>query len=110
MSKHTHFTGQPLFCQLLNLTDNQEIEDLSRLGGHDRNVKKLDGYSHLATLLYGVLIHHYSLREIVIGMLSEAHKLEHLGVNYMLRRSTLSVAHQYTSASLCATKSILSTV
>ncbi|MGL4852768.1 MAG: DUF4372 domain-containing protein, partial [Phocaeicola sp.] len=45
------------------------------------------------TLLYGVLMHHDSLREIVIGMLSEAHKLEHLGVNYMVKRSTLSEAN-----------------
>ncbi|MGL5894912.1 MAG: DUF4372 domain-containing protein [Bacteroidales bacterium] len=61
MSKHTHFTGQPLYCQLLNLTDKQEIKDLSRLGGHDRYVKKLEGYSHLVTLLYGVLMRHDSL-------------------------------------------------
>ncbi|MGL6143029.1 MAG: IS4 family transposase [Enterobacterales bacterium] len=102
MSKHTHFTGQPLYCQLLNLTDKQEIKDLSRLGGHDRYVKKLDGYSHLVTLLYGVLMHHDSLREIVIGMLSEAHKLEHLGVNYMVKRSTLSEANNRRSSDFFA--------
>lgn len=36
---------------------------------------------------------HDSLREIVLGMLSEANKLQHLGINYMVKRSTLSEAN-----------------
>ncbi|MBK7099361.1 MAG: DUF4372 domain-containing protein [Sphingobacteriales bacterium] len=73
MSKNIHFTGQPLFTQLLSLADKQEIVNISRRGGFDRYVKKLDGYSHLVVMLYGVLMRYDSLREIVIGMLSEAH-------------------------------------
>lgn len=93
MAKNTHFTGQPIFNQLLNLTDKQGIRTLSRTGGFDRYVKKLDGYAHFVIMLYGVLMRHDSLREIVVGMLSEAGKLQHLGVDYMVKRSTLSEAN-----------------
>lgn len=98
MDKSTHFTGQPLYCQLLNLINNQTIKEMSREGGFDHSVKKLDGYSHFVILLYGVLMRHDSLREIVVGMLSEAHKLQHLGIDYMVRRSTLSEANNRCSS------------
>lgn len=76
MHKSRHFTGQPIYCQLLNLINKQKIKEVSREGGFDHYVKKLDGYSHFVILLYGVLMRHDSLREIVAGMLSEAHKLQ----------------------------------
>lgn len=98
MCKSSNFTGQPLYCQLLKLTDRQEIKRLSKKGSHDRYVKKFDGYSHFVVLLYGVLMRHDSLREIVVGMLSEAHKLQHLGIDYMVRRSTLSEANNRRSS------------
>jgi hypothetical protein len=81
MSKSTHFTGQPIFSQLLSLLAKPTIKQLSTKGGHDRYVKRLDGYSHLVVMLYGVLMRHESLREIVVGMLSEANKLQHLGLD-----------------------------
>jgi hypothetical protein len=93
MSKNTHFTGQPIYTQLLNLVDKQIVVDLSNSGGHNRYVKKFDGYSHFVVMLYGVLMRYDSLREIVIGMLSEAPKLQHLGIDYMVKRSTLSEAN-----------------
>lgn len=40
MNKNTHFTGQPLYVQLLKLTDSKEIVRISRKG-HDRYIKKL---------------------------------------------------------------------
>lgn len=94
MGKNTHFTGQPLYAQLLNLVDKQQIKSLSKSGGHDRYIKKLDGYSHFVIMLYSVLMRYDSLREIMVGMLSEAHKLQHLGIDYMVKRSTLAEANQ----------------
>ncbi|MGL4994179.1 MAG: hypothetical protein ACRC6R_08695 [Bacteroidales bacterium] len=47
-------------------------------------------------------MHHDSLREIVVGMLSEANKLEHLVVNYMVKRSTLSEANNRRSSDFFA--------
>jgi hypothetical protein len=93
MSKSTHFTGQPIYSQLLSLIDKSSIKHLSLKGGYDRYIKRLDGYSHLVVMLYGVLMRHESLREIVVGMLSEANKLQHLGLDYMVKRSTLSEAN-----------------
>ena len=93
MSKSTHFTGQPIYAQLLSLTDTQKIRSLSKDGGYDRYVKKLDGYAHFVGILYGVLMRYDSLREIVVGMLSEADKLQHLGIDYMPKRSTIAEAN-----------------
>ncbi len=93
MSKNTHFTGQPLYAQLLKLTDSKEIARISLEGCHDRYIKKLDGYSHFVIMLYAVLMRYDSLREIVVGMLSEANKINHLGIDYMVKRSTLAEAN-----------------
>lgn len=93
MSKNIHFTGQPLFSQILSFVDKQEIKSFSHKGDYDKYVKKFDGYSHFVVMLYGILMRYDSLREIVIGMLSEARKLQHLGIDYMVKRSTLSEAN-----------------
>lgn len=93
MSKNSYFTGQPIYAQILKLMDKSKITSMSRKYGHDRYVKKLDGYTHLASMLYGVLQRYDSLRELVLGMLSDANKLQHLGLNYCVRRSTLSEAN-----------------
>lgn len=49
-------------------------------------------------MLFGVLKHFDSLREVEIGMKAEVNKLHHLGIDYVVRRSTLadaiSVAHK----------------
>lgn len=94
MSKNTHFTGQPLFSQILSYVYKQEIKLVSQRGGYDIYVKKFEDYSHFVVLLYGVLMRYDTLREIVIGMLSKAGKLQHLGINYMVKRSTLSEANR----------------
>ncbi|MEG1157579.1 MAG: IS4 family transposase, partial [Acinetobacter sp.] len=56
--------------------------------------KKFDGYNHLVTLLFSNLAACDSLREVVVGMLSLANKLQHLGLNYIAKRSTLSDANK----------------
>ena len=98
MSKNIHFTGQPLFSQILSIVDKHEIKSFSHKGGYDKYVKKFDGYSHFVVMLYGILMRYDSLREIVIGMLSEAGKLQHLGIDYMVKRSTLSEANNRRSS------------
>ncbi|WP_257012971.1 DUF4372 domain-containing protein, partial [Prevotella intermedia] len=40
-------------------------------------------------MLFGVLKHFDSLREVEIGMKAEVNKLHHLGMDYVVRRSTL---------------------
>ena len=98
MSKDTHFIGQPLFSQLLKLVDKSEVVKLSKKGGYDRYTKRLDGYTHFVALLFAVLNRYDSLRELVVGMLSEANKLQHLGVDYMIKRSTIADANNRRSS------------
>ena len=61
--------------------------------GSEAYVKRFDGYQHLVVMLYGVLKHFDSLRELEVGMKAEAHKLQHLGMDYLVRRSTLAEAN-----------------
>ena len=63
MNKGTHFSGQPLYGQLLDLLDKNEILKLSRQNKGERYVKSLDAYQHLAVMLYAVIKRFDSLRE-----------------------------------------------
>lgn len=102
MPKDTHFIGQPLFSQILKLVDKSNIVRISKNGNHERYTKKLDGYTHFVSLLFAVLHRYDSLRELVVGMLSEANKLQHLGVDYMIKRSTLADANNRRSSKFFA--------
>ena len=93
MSKGTHFIGQPLFGQLINLLDKEKIARISRKNGGERYIKKFDVWQHLAVMLYAVIKRYDSLREIAGCMLPEARKLAHLGISVMPKRSTLSDAN-----------------
>jgi len=94
MGKSTYFTGQPVYSQVVNLLDKEEIVKISKgTKGSEAYVKRLDGYQHLIVMLFGILKHFDSLRELEIGMKAEAHKLQHLGLNYLVRRSTLAEAN-----------------
>ena len=98
MGKDTHFIGQPVYVQLLNLVDRNKIKQISSRGRYDRYVKKLDGYTHFVAFLFAVLMRFDTLRETVIGLMAEANKLQHLGVDYLVKRSTLSDANNRRSS------------
>lgn len=93
MSKSTHFIGQPMFGQLLSLLDKYKILKFSRKNGGERYVKHFDAWQHLVIMLYATIKRFDSLREITDSMFPEAHKLLHLGINVMPKRSTLSDAN-----------------
>ncbi len=94
MSKDSHFIGQPVYSQMLKLLDREKILKISHeTKGSEAYVKRFDGYTHLVVMLFGVLKHFDSLRELEIGMKAEAHKLCHLGLDYIVRRSTLAEAN-----------------
>ena len=90
MNKGTHFIGQPMYGQLLNLLDRAKILRLSRENGGERYVKHFDAWQHLVIMLYAVIRRFDSLREITDSMFPEARKLAHLCISLMPRRSTLS--------------------
>ena len=94
MSKDSHFTGQPVYSQVLKLLDKEKILQISReTKGSEAYVKRFDGYQHLVVMLFGILKHFDSLRELEIGMKAEAHKLGHFEMNYLVRRGTLAEAN-----------------
>ena len=61
--------------------------------GSERYVKRLTGWKHLIIILFGILKHFDSLRELEIGMKAETMKLSHLVLDYVVRRSTLAEAN-----------------
>lgn len=98
MAKDPHFTGQPIFNQLLRLLDRQSIVQLARKHGSDYYYKRFKTYDHLVTMLYATFHKCSSIREVTTGMQACASRLHHLGVNYCPRRSTLSDANRHRSS------------
>ena len=93
MGKSTHFFGQPVYGQLIKSLDRAKIVEMSRKNGGERYVKGFDGYTHLVTILYAVVMRFDSLREIEAAMTAEVRKLHHIGIEKVPRRSTLSDAN-----------------
>lgn len=100
MNKGTHFIGQPAYGQLINLLNKQKILKISRENGGERYVKHFDAWNHLVIMLYAVIKRFDSLHEITDSIFPEAHKLSHLGISLMPRRSTLADANSRRSASI----------
>lgn len=93
MGKSTHFFGQPVYGQLIKSLDRDKIVQMSRTQGGERYVKSFDGWHHLLTMLYAVIMRFDSLREIEASMQAEVRKLGHIGLETVPRRSTLSDAN-----------------
>ena len=93
MGKSIHFFGQPVYGLLIKSLDRDKIVQMSRTQGGERYVKSFDGWHHLLTMLYAVIMRFDSLREIKASMQAEVRKLGHIGLETVPRRSTLSDAN-----------------
>jgi hypothetical protein len=98
MSKSNFFIGQPIFSQLLKFVPRTTVTGLARQLNTDRYYKRFSTYDHLVCMLYGILNHCTSLREISTGMLAWEHRLSHLGISHHPRRSTISDANNRRSS------------
>lgn len=94
MGKSIHFSGQPIYGQLIKLLDKPKILEFGMTIGKEKYIKKFDPYQHLLIMLYAVIKRMDSLREISASMLPEANKLLHIGITNMPKRSTLSDANR----------------
>lgn len=94
MGKSTHFSGQPLYCQIIKLLDKSKVLKISRELGGERYVKSFDGWTHTVVMLYAIIMRFDSLREITASLQAEARKLGHLGLSMITSRSTLSDANR----------------
>ena len=62
MGKDSHFTGQPVYSQVLKLAYKDKIRQISRdTHGSESYVNRFGGYEHLVVMLFGVL-KHFGLR------------------------------------------------
>lgn len=93
MGKSTHFFGQPIYGQLIKSLNRDKIVEMIRRNGGEKYIKSFDGYTHLLTMLFAVIMRFDSLREIEAAMTVEVRKLQHLGLKKVPRRSTLSDAN-----------------
>lgn len=94
MSKSTFFLGQPVFSQLLNLISRTDIRKTVENFSADYYTKSLFTYEHLTVMLYAIFNRCTSLREVTTGIMACNSKLLHLGLDYTVRRSTLSDANR----------------
>jgi hypothetical protein len=93
MGKDKNFSGQPIFTQILKFVDKSHIRKFSKELEADRYVKKFTSYKHIVVMLFVAFEGYHSIRDTVLGLLSNAHKLQHLGLDYVVKRSTLSEAN-----------------
>lgn len=100
MGKSTNFSGQPIFNQLLTFIDKSEIRKIAKKHGSERYVKKFTTYNHLVVMLFVALEGYHSIREVILGLLANAHKLSHLGLKYLVKRSTFSEANKRRNSSV----------
>lgn len=103
MSKSSHFSGQPLYGQVIKLLDKSKVLDFSRKYGGERYVKRFDCWTHLIVMLYAVIQRFDSLREITTSLLAETHKLGHIGIHFKIGRSTLADANKRRSEAIFET-------
>ena len=94
MRKNSHFSGQPLYGQVIKLLDKSKILYFSRENGGERYTKRFNCWIHLVVMLYAVIMRFDSLREITASLLAETRKLAHLGNTLKIGRSTLADANK----------------
>ena len=75
------------------MIDKQKVNEQALEHKANRYTKRLDAYQHLLIMLYSVLGQFNSLRELEFGFYSSAIRMNHFGLDYMVRRSTLSDAN-----------------
>lgn len=94
MNKSTHFSGQPTFCQLINLIPKELVGIVTSRYLSDKYYKKFNTWHHLLTMLFSCYGNCSSLREVVTGMRALEGRLVSSGLKYFPTRSTFSEANQ----------------
>ena len=100
MNKNSKFSGNPIISQVINLLDKEKINRTARSNQGDRYYKRFKTLDHLITMIYVVLSGCNSLREITGIMLACEGRINHLGIKYFPRRSTISDANRKRSSKI----------
>ncbi|MFA5781589.1 MAG: IS4 family transposase [Bacteroidales bacterium] len=92
--KTKKLVGQPIMNQILRLIPKSKIADIAKDTQCDRYYKKIPLMKHLTTMLFGVLSRCNSIREICAGMLLCEGKLNHIGLEKVIPKSTFADANK----------------
>lgn len=103
MDNITNFVGQPIFTQVLSLIDAGLIASACKKHSSDKFSKKLKFRDHLLTMLYTVFARCTSLREVQTGLELCNGKLNHLNLDKVPARSTLSDGNKKRSSKVFET-------
>jgi hypothetical protein len=93
MNKSSHFTGQPVFGQLLSFLPKKIIYSVAQEYNSDRYCKGFDTWAHLVSMLFACFGNCTSLREITSGMRALEGRLQYTGLKKFPARSTFSDAN-----------------
>ena len=102
MNKSTKFSGQPIISQILKFIDNKIIYRTARKHNSDRYYKKFKTFDHLVTMIFTAISGCSSLRELSSIMLACEGKINHLGMKFFPKRSTISDANKKRSSKVFA--------
>lgn len=102
MQQRKNFSGKPIITQILSFIPKDLVYRTATAHQSDRYTKTFKTYDHLITMLYSVLSNCTSLRELSTAMLACEGKLNHLGIDYFPKRSTLSDANNRRSEKIFA--------
>lgn len=74
------------------------MNELAKTTGVNRYVKSFDAFTHLVVMIYAALSGAKSIRQVVEGFEANVTRMNHLGIDYLVRRSTLSDANKKRSS------------
>jgi hypothetical protein len=94
MSKSIHFFGQSVFGQLISLIDRLQVKKAVKTTSSDFSCKGFYTWDHLVSMLICTVGNCNSLREVAAASLGLKGKTEHLGLQRLPKRSTLSDANR----------------
>lgn len=90
MNQSNNYFGQHIFSQLISLCNKSILSPIIAKTKSNHYYKQLKTYEHFVAMLYCVVTGSTSLREIESGLGIAQGKLNHLGIEYVPPRSTLS--------------------
>lgn len=104
MDKSTIYVGQPIFTQVLSLIDTTLISGSCKKHQADKFARKLTFKDHLTTMLYTIFSRcTSSIREVQVGIELCNGKLNHLNLERVPARSTLSDGNEKRSSEVFGT-------
>ena len=93
MNKTTTFVGQHIFAQLLSLSSKDSLSLVFTSTKANKWYKSIKAWDHYVTMMFAVLSNCSTLREIQMGLEAFGGKLNHLHLEKVPPRSTLSDAN-----------------